>query len=222
MRLHKSQSVMEESLTRVYMEQPNNLSWLAFLLTGDRTLSVDTEVEALGRKDLASPFFENWMVAWRRKLFIAEALAAVNSLMSASVLRTKARHSEYLREMQSLPPLDWSLDTDEDKLELERALLAIDVFPRSALLLMVFEKLSLDDVAILLNVDKQLVAAAKTIGLTELSRRMERKRPGFRTPASIQVDQPNAIADFFKGTGYDTKTFDPNREIWRLVVQPKA
>jgi hypothetical protein len=220
MRQHKSKSSIEEPLARMFMQQPNNLSWLAILLTGDRTLSIDAEVEALGRKDMAKSFFENWMAAWSRKLFIAKALAAVNSSISASVSRTEARHSEYLREMQTLPLLDWGLDTDTDKLELERALLAIDVFPRCALLLMVFEKLSLDDVAILLNVDKQLVATAKSVGPTELSRSMERTRPGVRTPASLHVDQHNGITDHLERTGYGKNTSNPNREIWRLVVHP--
>ena len=181
MRRQQSKSGTEESLAGMFLQQPNKLSWLAFLLTGDRTLRVDTEVEALGRNDPAKPLFENWMVSWRHKLFIAKVLSSVNSLMTASVLRTQARHSTSLQGMQSLPHLDWGLDTDEDKLELERALLAVDVFPRAVLLLVVFENLSLDDVAILLSVDKQLVATAKTIGLIELSRNMERAGPRFRT-----------------------------------------
>jgi hypothetical protein len=48
-------------------------------------------------------------------------------------------------------------------------LLAIDLFPRCALLLTVFEKLSLDDAALLLNADKALVRKAQNQGLLELA-----------------------------------------------------
>jgi len=47
-------------------------------------------------------------------------------------------------------------------------LLTIDLFPRCALLLTVFEKLSLDDAALLLNADKALVRKARNQALLEL------------------------------------------------------
>ena len=53
--------------------------------------------------------------------------------------------------------------------EFERALLSIDLFPRCVLLLTVFEKLSLDDAAVLLNADKALVRKAQNQGLLELA-----------------------------------------------------
>jgi DNA-directed RNA polymerase specialized sigma24 family protein len=66
--------------------------------------------------------------------------------------------------------------------ELERALLAIDLFPRCALLLTVFEKLSLDDAALLLNADRALVRKAQSQALLELTgavagRGLRRARP---------------------------------------------
>ena len=55
---------------------------------------------------------------------------------------------------------------------MERALLAIDIFPRCALLLSLFENFPLEDAATLLNEDPKLVAAARTIGLVELVRNL--------------------------------------------------
>jgi hypothetical protein len=60
------------------------------------------------------------------------------------------------------------------KVQLESALLAIDVFPRCALLLSVFEGMSLEDVGILLNSERDLVRTAQMIGLLELTRNLAR------------------------------------------------
>ena len=220
--MFKAKSSMEEPLAGMFTQQPDHLSWLVFLLTGDRTWSAGAQAEASGSKDAAKPFFEKWMAVWSRKVWIARALAGVNSAMSDSVLRTAALRPDHLRKMKGPSPAAWRLETDTDKLEFESALLAIDVFPRCALLLTVFEKLSLEEVANLLNVDKPLVATARTVAWTELSRRMQRTSPGFVLPDSVHADQPNVITKYFKRIGYGTKTFDSNREIWGLVVQPKA
>jgi len=48
------------------------------------------------------------------------------------------------------------------------------VFPRCALLLTVFEGMSADDTAVLLNVDRDLIRKARFIGLQELTRNLAR------------------------------------------------
>ena len=69
------------------------------------------------------------------------------------------------------------------KIQLERALLAIDVFPRCALLLSVFEKMPLADAAILLDAGLDLVRKAQEIGLRELTC----KFAGMRESESIRT-----------------------------------
>jgi hypothetical protein len=156
------------------MQQTYELFWLAFLLTGNREVNIEAVVEALDLDDTANSFFKRWMVVWSRKLFIATVLGPLNSEMAASALRTELRQFEYSKASKSLPHSGWSLAPDTDKLQLERALLAIDLFPRCALLLLIFEKLSLDDVMVLLNADREMVATAKAIGLIELARNLAR------------------------------------------------
>jgi DNA-directed RNA polymerase specialized sigma24 family protein len=56
------------------------------------------------------------------------------------------------------------------KSELERAVLAIDAFPRCALLLTVFEGLSIEDAASLLNAGEALVKLAQSVGFVQLTR----------------------------------------------------
>jgi DNA-directed RNA polymerase specialized sigma24 family protein len=148
----------------------SELYWLAFLLTGRTAPGIDTVSAALEFGSGPDRCFQNWMHAWSRKVVIAKAVAAVQTDLTASRRRTK-----FLREeshADDLPPRGWSLASDADRLDLEQALLAIDIFPRCALLLTVFEKLSLADAATLLDADQDLVFKAKMIGLHELTRNL--------------------------------------------------
>jgi DNA-directed RNA polymerase specialized sigma24 family protein len=157
------------------LEQANkraaDLYWLAYLITGHRGLSVDVTLEALEAPvvpDDANPFFSAWMLAWSRRVFIAKALAAISDQLAQSARRTASRRAE----KAALPPRNWTLDQDTTKVQLERALLGIDVFPRCALVLSVFEGVSLEDVAILLDSERDLVRKAQMIGLRELTRNL--------------------------------------------------
>src|SRR6185503_1301987 len=125
-------------------------------LTGHRERSLDVAIEALDFQldfhDDANPFFSTWLLAWSRRVFISKALAAIRDELAESARRTASKRAENA----ALPPRNWTLDRDTTKTQLESALLAIDVFPRCALLLSVFEGMPLEDVAILLNADRDL------------------------------------------------------------------
>lgn len=169
------------------LEQTNKralrIYWLTYLLTGHRELSVDMTHEALVLPDHVNPFFSAWMLAWSRRVFIGKALAAVRDELALSARRTASMRAE-----EPAPPVrNWILDRDTTKLQLESALLAIDVFPRCALLLSVFEGMSLQDVAILLNGDMDLVRKAGTIGLRELTRNLARSQSWTSTAAEPYV-----------------------------------
>jgi DNA-directed RNA polymerase specialized sigma24 family protein len=166
MRLQRFNPGIEEALARTFASQRSELLWLAFLLTGDREMSVEAVVDATDLSHAGNPFFRNWMISWSRKLVIAKALSAVEPQMAASVRHTRERRCARRAET---PDRSWSLDRDTDKIQLEHALLAIDLFPRCALLLTVFEKVSIDDAAALLNADRESIMTAKAIGLAELT-----------------------------------------------------
>lgn len=151
-------------------ERAANLYWLAFLLTGNRELSLEVAIEALDFHDGGNNFFSNWMLAWSRRLVIAKALAVIRDELARSARRTASKRAE----KGALPPRNWALDRETTKVELERALLAIDVFPRCALLLSVFEGVSAEDTAILLDSDRDLVRKGQMIGLQELTRNLAR------------------------------------------------
>src|SRR5580704_14152351 len=141
-----------------------DLYWLAFLLTGQRDVSIDIAADAAVSQDDANPFFTDWMRGWQRRLVIAKALTAIHDELADSARRTESVHGR-----SSGTPRNWSLSPDTTKADLERALLAIDLFPRAALLLLVFERLRIADAAILLDADPDLLKKAQVIGLRELT-----------------------------------------------------
>jgi DNA-directed RNA polymerase specialized sigma24 family protein len=144
--------------------------WLAFLLTGQKELSLDLTIEALESAEDSNLFFSNWMLAWSRRVFMAKALAAIRQELTASARRTAA---ERFRQAK-LPRRDWSLNLDTSKADLEKAILSIDAFPRCAMVLTIFERVSVEDVAVLLDSDRELVRKAQRIGLQELTRNLAR------------------------------------------------
>jgi hypothetical protein len=162
--------------------QPNEraaeLYWLAFLLTGHREASLDVAIETVDFQadfqDHANPFFSTWMLGWSRRVVFAKALAAIRDELAASERRTASKRAQ----KSALSRRNWVLDRETTKLQLERALLAIDVFPRCALLLSVFEGMSLEDAAILLDADRRLVRKGLMAGLRELTRNLARM-PGW-------------------------------------------
>ena len=144
--------------------------------TGD----VDMAVEALNSPD-GNPFFSAWMLAWSRKVVIAKALGAIRQELAESA----SRMATVRRRNCARPPRQWALRPDTTKVQLECALLAIDVFPRCVLLLSVFEGLSIDDTTVLLDGDRELVRKAQACAIEELTRNLARiERPASPAPAS--------------------------------------
>jgi hypothetical protein len=169
------------------LEQSNQgaagIYWLAYLLTGRSEPSIDVAIDAAGFQEGASPFFSTWMLAWSRRVAIGKALAAIRDELAESLRRTVSKRFKKM----ALPPRTWALDGETTKMELERALLAIDLFPRCALLLLVFERVRLEDAAILLNADRDVVRRAQTIGSRELTRNLARARGWTSTRAKSYV-----------------------------------
>jgi DNA-directed RNA polymerase specialized sigma24 family protein len=142
-----------------------DLHWLAFLLIGSREIAIDVAAEAVAAPKAATAFFSDWILAWSRRVAIAKALASVREELNVSASRTKSRRPD----RPAIPARGWTLPPETTKLELEGALLSIDIFPRAALLLTVFEGASLQDAAILLDASPALVKRGQIIGLREVT-----------------------------------------------------
>jgi len=132
-----------------------SLYWLAFLLTGQCERSIDIAVEAVTSAGAFSP----------RRMVIAKALAALRDELAASACRTKSRelHSA------AMPAGDRTLDNFISKVQLERAMLGIDILPRAALLVSIFEGVPVEDTAVLLEAPPELVIKARMLGLADLT-----------------------------------------------------
>lgn len=155
------------------MKNAADLYWLAYLLTGREDVSIDIAADTAA-KDEANSFFGDWMRGWSRRIVIAKALDVIRQELAESRRRTeRARVNR-----KEAAPKDWSLSRDATRSQIEEALLAIDVFPRAAVILSVFEGVHTADAATLLDADADLVKKAQAIGLGEFTANLAgRKRP---------------------------------------------
>ena len=142
-----------------------DLHWLATLLTGRPEIATELTFQAIAPAEDANAFFSTWILAWSRRIVIAKALAVVREDLARSARQMEVRRADKL----NLPPRSWTLEPGTTTTNLERALLRIDIFPRAAVLLLVFERVPLHDAAILLESDPNLVREGLTAGLRELT-----------------------------------------------------
>jgi DNA-directed RNA polymerase specialized sigma24 family protein len=146
-----------------------DLYWLALLLTERQDLSIDIAADTAVSRDDASPFFADWMRGWQRRIVIGRAVTAIHDELADSARRTRLARRTSLATGSAGPQRNWSLSPDTTKADLQQALLSIDLFPRAALLLLVFEGIRMADAAILLDADPALIRKAQAIGLHELT-----------------------------------------------------
>jgi len=165
-----------EALGQMYLERAGELLSLAFLLTGNSDATVEAVTEAVTIDDAQNPFFGGWMAAWARRLVIANALEMVRSQLASSIKRFQKLHRGVPPADDYLPPAAWTAGQDISRAQMEQSILAIDIFPRCVLLLRRFERMSLEQAAILLNTGKDMVKVAETAALVELARNVAREQ----------------------------------------------
>jgi DNA-directed RNA polymerase specialized sigma24 family protein len=162
--------------------QAADLHWLAFLLTGDHESSIEIISESADSLDDSNAFFSTWMLSWSRRLIIAKALAKVRDQLTASARRTESVRMA----KRTLAPRGWELSPNSSRSELQEALLAIDLFPRAALVLSIFEGMSVEDAAVLLGVNLDLVKKGRAFAARELTANLARiTAPARRRNVSI-------------------------------------
>ncbi len=143
----------------------SNLYWIAFLLTARSELSLSVLLEVLDSEDLSEFMSSPQTLAHVRKRVVARALAAIREEVTASAQQTAAR----LLNRTVLPVANWPIGPHISRDQLEEALLAIEDFPRCALLLTVFEGISVDEAAELLHRDGEMILCGRETGLWELT-----------------------------------------------------
>ena len=161
------EAAVARRVTRINTEEPPRLEWLTSQITGDKVSEPEGALELLVPRETENATFARWIRAWSRKLAIARALGTVAAELKVSASSMELVDPTQLRKLVRRN-LDWL--SSVNRVVLERGIAAIDLFPKAVLLLTVFEKLSLADVAILMRVPKETVTNAKAIALRELSR----------------------------------------------------
>ena len=170
-------------LTEQLMKGATDLYQLAFLITGSGELAAELAADAIA-SERALRLRHLHVTLWTpRLLVIEEALAAVVDEFVTSARRTVTNQPD----LSDLPPANWKLDPDTTPTDLERALLDIDVFPRCAILLTVFEGLPVDTAAFLMNTNANLVRTGVAFASAELTRRLAEMQGWVRDAAPVQL-----------------------------------
>ena len=108
------------------------LYWLTYLLTGNADQGLQAFDRALDFAKNENPAFEGFMQSWSRKLIVMEALGTIRKDLQASIARTAKQTVEAQGRLQIAKP-------EIGKDAFEGAVIAIDAFPRCAMLLTIFE-----------------------------------------------------------------------------------
>ncbi len=154
-----------QKLIEAFEENSAELYQLAFLFTGNVDRSVAAFDKALDFRE-ENQVFAGFMNEWARKLIIGQALGTIDADLRASKQRVVRA------DRQEAGTEKWKRRSHISQQEFEDAVIAIDAFPRCAMLLTTFEGMSLKDAALLLNADESLTAAAQRIGVVELTRKL--------------------------------------------------
>ena len=161
----------------------SDLYWPAFLLTGRVDVSIDIAADTAAGLGSSNEFFSAWMRGWSRRIVIAKALAKIGHELADSAQRVERAQ---IRRWEA--PRGWSLPPNTTRAQLEQALLTIDVFPRAAVILLIFEGMRIADATTLLAAKETLVKKAQAIGLRNLITNLAAKHLGAHPKTGQSVE----------------------------------
>jgi hypothetical protein len=134
-----------------------NLSWIAFVITGDRCLAERAIVDASGLQRSSSGVFQDWLTRWAQSATMRAAAASVRGLITEAASRYvnsfNCEHTchEVLAERQVITLR---------QLEPTDIIANLDPLARAVLLLRGIQHASLSECSLLLGVSRQAVARA--------------------------------------------------------------
>jgi DNA-directed RNA polymerase specialized sigma24 family protein len=139
-----------------FVDQRNHLNWIALLITGDQVLADQAVINASDLSASNSSVFRDWLIRWTNAATVRAAVREVRDLISASA-------SHYI-DSSCEPPDDDLLSNDQlDSLRhvaTRDIVAALDPLARSALVLRGIQHLSIAECALLLDMPRQIIAAA--------------------------------------------------------------
>jgi hypothetical protein len=161
----KSPQEAQERLLETFEQNSSELFWLAYLMTGNEERGVEAFTRALETEPETpeNATFNGFLAKWARKLVIVEALGTMQTELRQSIARVA-------QAVQVRPSTaTWKRRPTIAKQEFEDAVIAIDAFPRCAMLLTIFEGFTMKAAALLLNADEALTGVAQQIGIVQLT-----------------------------------------------------
>lgn len=170
-------------MLEIFEKNSSELYSLAFLLTGNADRGVEAFNRALDAEE-DNPAFDGFLNAWARKLIVVEALGTI----ATELLLSKQRVA---RAAEDEAPAGSRLQARAyiGREDFEEAVIAIDAFPRCAMLLTIFEGMSIRTASVLLNADEALTRKAQRIGILQLTRHLagDSGRDPYREPGRNPV-----------------------------------
>ena len=144
----------------VFAEQRDYLYWTSLVITGDDAIAEQAMVNASDLSTSWSGVFRDWVIGWASHVTVRAAVRAVHDLISASA----KRYADSSPEASDDDVLSVVLADDQiaslRRVDPRDIVAALDPLARSALVLRGIQHSSIADCALLLDVPRQIVAAA--------------------------------------------------------------
>jgi DNA-directed RNA polymerase specialized sigma24 family protein len=137
-------------------EQRDYLDWIALLITGDQALANQAVINASDLSASSSSVFRDWLIGWTKSATVRAAVREVRDFIFASANRytdSSCGHSDCDVLSDDQITLLRHLDTQD-------IIAALDPLARSALVLRGIQHFSIADCSLLLDMPRQIVAAA--------------------------------------------------------------
>ena len=155
-----SSLVSSQEIKSVFAEQRDYLYWTSLVITGDDAIAEQAMVNASDLSAHWSGVFRDWVIGWANHVTVRAAVRAVHNLISASA----KRYAGSSREASDDEVLSVVLSDDQiaslRRVDPRDIVAALDPLARSALVLRGIQHASIADCVLLLDVPRQIVAAA--------------------------------------------------------------
>jgi DNA-directed RNA polymerase specialized sigma24 family protein len=139
-----------------FVEQRDYLNWIALIIIGDHALAEQAVINASDLSASYSSVFRDWLIAWTNTATVRAAVREVRDLISASA-------SRYI-DSSCKPPENVALSDDQivslRHIDTRDIVAALDPLARSALVLRGIQHFSIAECALLLDMPRQIIAAA--------------------------------------------------------------
>jgi DNA-directed RNA polymerase specialized sigma24 family protein len=159
-----SSVVSRHEIKSAFAERRDYLYWISLVITGDDAIAEQAMLNANELSASWSGVFRDWLVGWANDVTVRAAVRAVHDLISASAKRY-ADSSGKTSDDDVLSDVSSGVLSDDQISSLRQVdprdiIAALDPLARSALVLRGIQHASIADCALLLDVRRQIVAAA--------------------------------------------------------------